>query len=117
MDPENGGNEKETPPLRIDPKWYVYCSARHSHCCVLSECSFRDALATFFQPTKSDDPRLDFFTVYNKEANQYDVDYVKKYDEDLNTTLIFVRHSSYTLANHLTWSCRQACSLRSAQPS
>ena len=116
MDPENGGNEKETPPLRIDPKWCVYRSARHSHCCVLSECSFRDALARFFQPTKTDDPRLDFYTVYNKEANEYDVDYVKKYDEDLNTTLIFVRHSSCTPANHLIWSRRRACSPQSAQP-
>ena len=31
------------------------------------------------------------------------MDYVKKYDEDLNTTLIFVRDSSTALANNLTW--------------
>ena len=29
--------------------------------------------------------------MYKKEATDYDTDYVKKYDEDLNTTLIFVR--------------------------
>ena len=29
--------------------------------------------------------------MYKKEAMEYDADYVKKYDEDLNTTLIFVR--------------------------
>ena len=51
----------------------------------------KDALRTFFQPIKNDDPRLDFYTMYKKEANEYDQDYVKKYDEDLNTTLIFVR--------------------------
>ena len=45
----------------------------------------------FFKPIKNDDPRLDFYTVYKREATEYDVDYVKKYDEDLNTTLIFVR--------------------------
>ena len=45
----------------------------------------------YFQPIKNDDPRLDFYTVYKREAFEYDVDYVKKYDEDLNTTLIFVR--------------------------
>ena len=28
--------------------------------------------------------------MYKKEAVEYDTDYVKKYDEDLNTTLIFV---------------------------
>jgi len=53
--------------------------------------SFQDALRTFFQPIKNDDPRLDFYTVYKREATEYDTDYVKKYDEDLNTTLIFVR--------------------------
>ena len=30
--------------------------------------------------------------MYRREAMEYDTDYVKKYDEDLNTTLIFVRH-------------------------
>jgi len=29
--------------------------------------------------------------VYKREAMEYDADYIKKYDEDLNTTLIFVR--------------------------
>jgi len=29
--------------------------------------------------------------MYKREATEYDTDYVKKYDEDLNTTLIFVR--------------------------
>jgi hypothetical protein len=32
--------------------------------------------------------------MYKREATEYDTDYVKKYDEDLNTTLIFVRRSS-----------------------
>ena len=54
--------------------------------------SIQDALRTFLQPIKSDDPRIDFYTIYKKEATEYDTDYVKKYDEDLNTTLIFVRH-------------------------
>ena len=52
--------------------------------------SIQDALRTFFQPIKNDDARLDFYTMYKKEATEYDTDYVKKYDEDLNTTLIFV---------------------------
>jgi len=58
----------------------------------LNESSFQDALRTFFQPIKNDDARLDFYTMYKKEAVEYDTDYVKKYDEDLNTTLIFVSH-------------------------
>ena len=32
--------------------------------------------------------------MYKKEATEYDMDYVKKYEEDLNTTLIFVRRPS-----------------------
>jgi len=55
-------------------------------------CSIQDALRAFLQPIKTDDPRIDFYTVYKKEATEYNTDYVKKYDEDLNTTLIFVRH-------------------------
>jgi len=41
-----------------------------------------------------DDPRLDFYMMYKREATEYDMNYVKKYDEDLNTTLIFVRSFS-----------------------
>ena len=39
---------------------------------------------------RTNDSRADFFAVYRKEAAEFDKDYVKKYDEDLNTTLIFV---------------------------
>jgi len=45
----------------------------------------------YFQPIKNDDPRLDFFTMYKQEAIEYDTDYMQKHNEDLNTTLIFVR--------------------------
>ena len=79
--------------------------------------SIRDALRYFFQPTKTGDPRADFYTMYKREAVEYDMDYVKKYDEDLNTTLIFVRCLSFFLVKRLTFSCRPACSLPSAPPS
>ena len=29
--------------------------------------------------------------MYHREAEEYDREFIKKYDEDLNTTLIFVR--------------------------
>jgi hypothetical protein len=63
--------------------------------------SFQDALRTFFQPIKNDDARLDFYTMYKREATEYDTEYVKKYDEDLNTTLIFVSRvvHSHELSN------------------
>jgi hypothetical protein len=89
-DLEKDGTSKER-PLQIDPKWCV----RQTPCvaCVADYrvISFQDALRAFFQPLKTDDPRLNFYTIYKREATEYDMDYVKKYDEDLNTTLIFVR--------------------------
>jgi len=44
-------------------------------------------------PLKSDEARTDFYTVYKRESTEYDTNYVKKYEEDLNTTLVFVRFS------------------------
>jgi hypothetical protein len=35
--------------------------------------------------------------MYKKEATEYDAEYVKKCDEDLSTTLIFVGHSSSSI--------------------
>ena len=63
----------------------------------LTKRSFQDALRTFFQPIKTDDPRLDFYTMYKREATEYDTEYVKRYDEDLNTTLIFVCYTPSVL--------------------
>ena len=45
---------------------------------------------------RSNDPRADFFAVYRKESDEFDRDYAKKYDEDLNTSLIFVSESIRT---------------------
>ena len=80
----------------------------------LNETSIQDALRAFFTPIKNDDARLDFYTVYKREATEYDTDYVKKYDEDLNTTLIFVRCPLIALTNYLTCPHRPVCSPQSA---
>jgi hypothetical protein len=45
----------------------------------------------YFQPIKNDDPKLDFYTMYKRETTEYDTEYMAKHNEDLNTTLIFVR--------------------------
>jgi hypothetical protein len=45
----------------------------------------------YFQPIKTNDPKLDFYTMYKRETMEYDTEYMQKYNEDLNTTLIFVR--------------------------
>ena len=55
--------------------------------------SIQDALRMYLQPIKNDDPKLDFYTMYKQETMEYDTEYMKKYNEDLNTTLIFVRSS------------------------
>jgi len=34
--------------------------------------------------------RVEFYDKFQREADEYDHDFMKKYDEDLNTTLIFV---------------------------
>jgi len=41
-------------------------------------------------PPTQEDPRARFFDDYHTEAEEYDREFMKKYDEDLNTTLIFV---------------------------
>jgi len=52
--------------------------------------SLHSALKEFFDPLRTDDSRTDFFTVYRRESGEFDRDYARKYDEDLNTSLIFV---------------------------
>jgi len=52
--------------------------------------SIHATLKEFFQPFRSNDTRADFFAVYRKESEEFDRDYARKYDEDLNTSLIFV---------------------------
>ena len=37
-----------------------------------------------------EDHRARFYERYRKQAEDYDKEFLKKYDEDLNTTLIFV---------------------------
>ena len=52
--------------------------------------SIQEALRMYLQPIKNDDPQLDFYTMYKRETMEYDTEYMQKYNEDLNTTLIFV---------------------------
>lgn len=39
--------------------------------------------------------RVEFYDKFQREADEYDRDFMKKYDEDLNTTLIFVSFFSF----------------------
>ena len=40
--------------------------------------------------TASDNPRAEFYDMFGREAEERDREFTKKYDEDLDTTLIFV---------------------------
>jgi len=111
MEEESG---EGPPPVQVDPKWYVV-HLPPPRLSATQRNSIQDALRAFLPPIKNDDTRLDFYTVYKKEATEYDVDYVKKYDEDLNTTLIFVRRLPLALTVLFTRPRRPACSPRSAQ--
>ena len=93
-----GKNSHCSKSIRSGMFYTLHCSGRWP----LRGHSFQEALRVFFQPIKHDDAHLDFYAIYKKEATEYDTDYVKKYDEDLNTTLIFVRHLECFLRGHLT---------------
>lgn len=66
-------------------------------------------------PSTQEDPRARFFDDYRKEAEEYDKEFMKKYDEDLNTTLIFVsfvwRFDGRVLTTVTGWSVLR-CRLR-----
>ena len=55
-----------------------------------------------------EDLRARFYEHYHNEAEEYDREFMKKYDEDLNTTLIFVccacRSGTHVLIRVIGWS-------------
>lgn len=63
--------------------------------------SLHSVLEDFFEPLTTNDSRTDFFAAYRRESNEFDREYVGKYDEDLNTCLIFVcAVLPFLFANH-----------------
>jgi hypothetical protein len=81
--------EENAKPVNVDPRWCVTYSTTGSD--ELTPDSIQEALRMYLQPIKNDDPKLDFYTMYKRETMEYDTEYMQKYNEDLNTTLIFVR--------------------------
>ena len=77
--------------------------------------SLQDALRAFLKPTKTDDPRVDFYNIYKREATEFDMSHIQKYDDVFNTTLIFVRRSPLPFVNHLTCARRGVYSLSSVR--
>ena len=84
--------DENTKPVNIDPRWCVVVFlARFDDGQTNTGHSIQEALRIYFPPIKNDDPKLDFYTMYKRETMEYDAQYLDKYNEDLNTTLIFVR--------------------------
>ena len=79
--------------------------------------SIQEALRMYLQPIKNDDPQLDFYTIYRRETVEYDAEYMQKYNEDLNTTLIFVCSSFALIVLHTDHDPRPVYSPPSAPPS
>ena len=83
-------SSEENPKLvSVDPRWYVL--EVQDLLQGLTPHSIQEALRMYLQPIKNDDPQLEFYTMYKRETVEYDTEYMQKYNEDLNTTLIFVR--------------------------
>ena len=69
----------------------IYCSGQVIADALTSQpTSLHSALKEFIEPLRTNDPRTDFFAIYRRESEEFDRDYARKYDEDLNTSLIFV---------------------------
>jgi len=79
--------------------------------------SIQEALRMYLQPIKNDDPKLDFYTMYKQETTEYDTEYMQKYNEDLNTTLIFVCLCVPFPHRRVDRTTRPVCSPQSALPS
>ena len=82
------GNAK---PVSVEPQWYVRNAGLIVSTDNLTGDSIQEALRMYLQLIKNDDPQLDIYTMYKREMTEHDTEYMQKYNEDLNTTLIFVR--------------------------
>lgn len=74
-------------------------------------------LRDLLQPDENHNPRLAFYNKFKRETDEYDIDYVKKYNEDLDSTLIFASLVSFAPTSYLTHPYSQACSPPSLPPS
>ena len=90
------------------PPWHIIMGEPHinSKAYVQLSLSVATQLVTTFILSSSDDAmpgttnsaRNDFYDKFKREADEHDRDFIKKYDDDLNTTLIFV-----SLFPHSPW--------------
>jgi len=50
-------------------------------------------LKEFLDPLRTGDALADFYNVYRRESENFDRDYVGRYSQDLDMTLLFVSHT------------------------
>jgi len=90
---------QEPSVVQIDPKWCAQPIVLPAVTDIRS--SLHSALKEFFDPLRTNDSRTDFFAMYRRESEEFDRDYARKYDEDLNTSLIFVSRLVHILRTEL----------------
>ena len=91
QDEGDGRNDRE----QAD-RWVPFCTRRECH--LSQSCRAKqDKL-----PVDLEDHEARFYEAYRKVAEEYDKDFLKKYEEDLNTTLIFVSLASSCIESPLT---------------
>ena len=113
----NGRKKREGDPAPTNRSKVVGSTSHRFGHWSLSTLSIQDALRTFFQSSKNGDARLEFYEMYKKVAQEYDTEYIRRYNEDLNATLVLVRPLCSLDSSHLRHTPRLVCSLLSAQPS
>jgi len=108
--------------LRVQPVWnwgtnrtdsgWVSSTPRPARASLEPPCSQKEGLP----PAPPEDYRTRFYETYRQEAEDYDREFTKKHDEDLNTTLIFVSLGFVKLAR-ANLDDRLGCSPPSPPPS
>ena len=68
--------------------------------------SIQESLRIYLQPVENGDPQLDLCTINKRETVEYDAGCMQKYNEDANTTLIFVRSSFPSIFMHADYDPR-----------
>jgi hypothetical protein len=66
------------------------------------ENALRGALKSVLGKVGGSDPRTSFYNKFKEEVAEHDEDLLKRHDEDLNTTLIFVSFSPLIESTYLT---------------
>jgi len=76
--------------IQLDPDWCVDLVETAGTTTITLHRSLRSVIEEFIDPLRTNDSLADFYAVYSKKSGEFDRSYVKKHDDDLNTSLIFV---------------------------